>query len=198
MAHIQGNLPLAMKEENERFFRHFVGTPQTSYGADVGKNIKLTGANVFLPVKLEELTEAEAQKAKRNAETETICEIEVTKDMCNIYGTLHGGCAAYIIDLCSSTAIVCYGLYTATDGTGVSSSMNIHWHRPITVGKKLKIISNTVFVDGLIRNAKSELRDLQTNKLYVSAVHSTLAGGSRTAALRKSSKEKAEKINAKL
>ncbi|KAE9402015.1 hypothetical protein BT96DRAFT_817106, partial [Gymnopus androsaceus JB14] len=53
-------------------------------------------------------------------------------DMCNVYGTLHGGCAAYIIDLCSSTSIVCYGLYTGTDGTGVSSSMNIQWHRPIT------------------------------------------------------------------
>ncbi|KAJ4478426.1 hypothetical protein J3R30DRAFT_2898811 [Lentinula aciculospora] len=192
MAHIQGNLPLPMKEENERFFRHFVGTPQTSFGAEIGKDIKLTSANVFLPDELEGKSEAEVAKAKKSAETETVCEIDVTKDMCNIYGTLHGGCAAYIIDLCSSTSIVCYGLYTGADGTGVSSSMNIHWHRPITLGKKLKIVSNTVFVDGLIRNARSELRDRQTDRLYVSAVHSTMAGGSRTAALRKSNKEKTE------
>ncbi|KAJ3755383.1 hypothetical protein EV360DRAFT_85961 [Lentinula raphanica] len=201
MAHIQGNLPMAMKEENERFFRHFVGTPSTSYGADVGKQIKLTGANVSLPVDLDGKTEAEIAAAKKGAEIETVCEIEITKEMCNIYGTLHGGCAAYIVDLvsrCSSTAVVCYGLYTGTDGTGVSSSMNLHWHRPITAGKKLKITSNTVFSDGLIRNARSELRDLQTNKLYVSAVHSTLAGGSRTAALRKSNKDKTEKTNSKL
>ncbi|KAF8830943.1 hypothetical protein F5051DRAFT_409095 [Lentinula edodes] len=193
MSHIEGNLPLVMKEENERFFRHFVGTPQTSFGADIGKNIRLTSANVFLPNELEGKTGSEAEKAKKSAETVTICEIDVTKDMCNIYGTLHGGCAAYIIDLCSSTSIVCYGLYTGTDGTGVSSSMNIHWHKPITLGKKLKVVSNTIFVDGLIRNARSELRDQQTNQLYVSAVHSTIAGGSRTAALRKSNKDKVEK-----
>ncbi|KAF9065461.1 hypothetical protein BDP27DRAFT_1269323 [Rhodocollybia butyracea] len=177
MAHIQGNIPLALKEENERFFRHFVGTPQTSFGADIGKNIRMVRADVFVP-------------AKKSAETQTICEVEVTKDMCNIYGTLHGGCAAYLIDLCSSTSVVCYGIYNGTDGTGVSASMNIQWHRPITTGKTLKIVSNTIFVEGLIRSAKSELRDLHTDKLYVSAVHATIAGGSRTAALRKSNKAK--------
>ncbi|KIK52996.1 hypothetical protein GYMLUDRAFT_49574 [Collybiopsis luxurians FD-317 M1] len=193
MAHMQGNLPLKLKEENERFFRHFVGTPQTSFGASIGNALQLVQCDIFLPrgeAILEGKSAEEVQKLKKSAESQTICEIDVTKDMCNIYGTLHGGCAAYLIDLCSSTAIVCYGLYTGTDGTGVSTSMNIQWHRPITTGKKLRIVSNTVFVEGIIRSSRSELRDQQTNKLYVSAVHSTLAGGSRTAQLRSSSKEK--------
>ncbi|KAF5368184.1 hypothetical protein D9757_011301 [Collybiopsis confluens] len=194
MAHnMRGNLSTEMKDQNERFFRHFVGTPQTSFGADIGKHLNLVQCDVFLPggeASLEGKSEEEKKKIKANAESQTVLEIEVNKDMCNIYGTLHGGCAAYLVDLCSSTAIVCYGLYNGTDGTGVSTSMNLQWHRPITAGKKLKIVSTTVFVEGIIRSARSELRDLTTNKLYVSAVHSTLAAGSRTAAFRKSSNEK--------
>lgn len=87
-------------------------------------------------------------------------------------------------------------------------------------GKTLKIVSKTVFVEGLIRSARSEvsdsmnglpthfcmyltnalhrhssitqLRDLHTNLLYVSAIHSTIAAGSKTTALRKSNKERAK------
>jgi len=190
---MKGNLPMALKFENERFFRHFVGTPQTSFGAEIGKRIRIVQADVFLPeIGLEGKTEEESENVRRGAESQTMCEIEVTRDMCNVFGTLHGGCAAFLIDLCSSTSIVCYGLYTGTDGTGVSSSMNIQWHRPIIVGKTLKIVSKTVFVEGLIRSARSEIRDLHTNLLYVSAIHSTIAAGSRTMALRKSNKESAK------
>lgn len=130
MAHMKGNLPLAMKVENERFFQHFVGTPQTSFCAEIGKRIRIVQADVFLPeIELEGKTEEESEKVRRGAESQTICEIEVTRgkycpkifrlfldsdewllflrslrpivtDMCNVFGTLHGGCAAFLIDLC--------------------------------------------------------------------------------------------------
>ena len=69
--------------------------------------------------------------------------------MCNVFGTLHGACAAYIIDpyvfysskvffevrvdrcRCSVSALITLGRTIGVDGTGVSQSMNLIWHRSI-------------------------------------------------------------------
>lgn len=66
--------------------------------------------------------------------------------MCNVFGTLHGACAAYIIDpyvfysskevradlgRCSVSALITLGRTVGVDGTGVSQSMNLIWHRSI-------------------------------------------------------------------
>lgn len=85
---MKGNLSLAMKVENERFLQHFVGTPQTSFGADIGNGIRLVQADVFLPLpesELEGKIEAEVEKVKKGAESQTICEIDVTKSECYVF-----------------------------------------------------------------------------------------------------------------
>jgi acyl-coenzyme A thioesterase 13 len=72
--------------------------------------------------------------------------------MCNAYGTLHGGCAAYLVDTyvqigrlidsesenrrylpirCSFSALAILGLLLGIDGTGFTQSMDIIWLCPI-------------------------------------------------------------------
>ncbi|KAF9035396.1 hypothetical protein BDZ89DRAFT_922989, partial [Hymenopellis radicata] len=63
-------------------------------------------------------------------------------------GTLHGGCAAYLIDPCSVSSLVSSGFVTGRDGSGVSQSMNLIWHRPVLKGTHLRIISKTIFTEG--------------------------------------------------
>jgi hypothetical protein len=70
-----------------------------------------------------------------------VCDV----DMCNIYGTLHGGCAAYMIDSyvllpsvdflievalrCSSSSLVALGVVKGADYGGMSQALNIIWHK---------------------------------------------------------------------
>ncbi|KAK0190366.1 hypothetical protein F5146DRAFT_1043953, partial [Armillaria mellea] len=150
---IEGNIPLAQKQRCAEIFAHFIGQPATSFGAAIGRDLRLAMVNV--------------------------CEIEVTRDMCNVYGTLHGGCAAYLIDPCSVSALVALGVATGTDGTGVSQSMNLIWHRPAKQGTQLRIVSNTITMDGRLRSSRSEIQDRLTGAVYVSAVHTTMALNSK-------------------
>ncbi|KAG7097543.1 hypothetical protein E1B28_004882 [Marasmius oreades] len=199
---IKGNLTEAQKRRAIQVFQHFIGTPDTSFGAEIGRNLKLVeiavmdssdrsewaveqegfswneGDGSYKPFggkkTRDEKKKTHFSLSVKDAVARTICEIDVTRNMCNIYGTLHGGCAAYMIDPCSVSALVALGMVMGIDGTGVSQSMMIQWHKPATLGTKLKIISTTVCLDGHIRTARSELRDRVNNTLYVSATHSTI------------------------
>lgn len=69
--------------------------------------------------------------------------------MCNVYGVLHGGCAAFLVDMsvhlcpllscmyveyhsirCSSTAIFQCGIRLGFDASGMSQTMSIIYHQP--------------------------------------------------------------------
>lgn len=102
---IAGNVTDEMKVLSAKTLAEFIGTKATSYGAEIGKNLRLAEINVW-------------DREDSTKEAQTVCEIEVTSgwswilhacaiggtskmlatDMCNIFGTLHGGCAAYLID----------------------------------------------------------------------------------------------------
>ncbi|KAF9458491.1 hypothetical protein BDZ94DRAFT_1201082 [Collybia nuda] len=156
---IKGNLSDEEKLQCAKVFARFVSTREKSYGADVGQRLKFIGMNVW-------------GKGSSSAYGETIFEIEVEKDMCNIFGTLHGACAAYIIDPCSVSSLVVLGTVTGVDGTGVSQSMNLIWHQPARLGTRLRVVSTSVFIHGRVRSARCELWNGE--QLCVSAVHSTV------------------------
>ncbi|KAJ3511169.1 hypothetical protein NLJ89_g4256 [Agrocybe chaxingu] len=160
---IQGNVSEEMKRESLYVFRHFVSTQGNSYGAEVGERIKMTSVNIW--------------GDGGEACGETVFEITVEKDMCNIFGTLHGACAAYIVDPCSVSSLVVLGRVKGIDGTGVSQSMNLIWHHPVRLGTKLRIVSTSMSLKGRVRTARCELWDGDT--LCVSAVHSTVNPGQK-------------------
>jgi hypothetical protein len=103
---IKGNLTLEQKQLCANILEYFV-VAGNAYGSEVGKRIQLVEINV-------------TKEDGRGVQGRTVCEVEVakgetrnalrrlmfaqmvanSKDMCNIYGTLHGGCAAYLIDAC--------------------------------------------------------------------------------------------------
>ncbi|KAJ7739729.1 hypothetical protein B0H14DRAFT_2407665, partial [Mycena olivaceomarginata] len=59
------------------------------------------------------------------AEGEMVFEIEITESMCNVYGTMHGGCVAFLLDPTTVASVVLVGHAKGFDGTGVSTSMNV-------------------------------------------------------------------------
>ncbi|KAH0588185.1 hypothetical protein H2248_006900 [Termitomyces sp. 'cryptogamus'] len=156
---VKGNVSEEEKRVALKIFSRFVSTHEKSYGADVGQRLKLVEVNVW-------------QRDSQAATGQTIFEIDVTKDMCNIFGTLHGGCAAYMIDPCSVSSLVVLGNAIGIDGTGVSQSMNLIWHQPARIGASLKIISTSIFIHGRVRSARCEVWN--GDQLCVTAIHSTV------------------------
>ncbi|EKM79759.1 hypothetical protein AGABI1DRAFT_72372, partial [Agaricus bisporus var. burnettii JB137-S8] len=142
---IGGNAPKKIKSLAAEVFWHFVDAKGSSYGVETGRKLRFTEINI------------KNHKGRDDLTVETVFEVVVDRDMCNIHGTLHGSCAAYFVDPCSSSSLVTLGLLLGIDGTGVSQSMNLIWHRPIYMGTKINIRSTSVFLTGRIRTARCEI-----------------------------------------
>ncbi|KAJ7124664.1 HotDog domain-containing protein [Mycena crocata] len=172
---IRGNIPDAEKQVNANVLAYFATgsgrSPFPPFGTEIGGKLKIVELNVW----------DDKESASGSAESEVVLEIEVTRSMCNVYGTMHGGCAAYMLDPATVASTVLLGLAKGFDGTGVSQSMNIHWHHPAPLGSTLIITTRSVFVDGRARLARCEMRDKSTRKLIVSGSHAYLNAGRATA-----------------
>ncbi|KAJ7500016.1 hypothetical protein FB451DRAFT_1430764 [Mycena latifolia] len=125
-------------------------------------------------------------------------EIEVTGSMCNVYGVMHGGCVATVLDsqavwmqpVTTVAMVVLLGLAKGFDGTGVSQAMNVHWHHaaplqlinalPHCSGATLISTTRSVFADGRARLAGCEMRDKARGKLVVSDSHAFFDAGRAT------------------
>ncbi|KAF8165862.1 hypothetical protein B0H34DRAFT_254120 [Crassisporium funariophilum] len=143
---IKGNVSEDMKRFSTALFRFFVSTEDKSYGAAVGQRLKFLEINIW--------------GEGRSACGESIFEIMVGEDMCNVFGTLHGACAAYIVDPCSVSSLVTLGTFLGIDGTGVSQSMNLIWHSPVRMGTKLRVVATSMSMKGRVRSARCEVSEV--------------------------------------
>ncbi|KAJ3973218.1 hypothetical protein EV361DRAFT_80188 [Lentinula raphanica] len=168
---ITGNISDQAKRHVMNMLSYYTGTKEESFGVEIARRLRMRSMNVWATSPGRTSTGRISRKA---TEAQTVFDITVTKDMCNPYGTLHGACACYIVDPCSMSAIVVLGAALGVDATGVSQSMNLIWHRPAKLGTKLRAVSTSIFIEGRIRTARVEIMDEETDKLYVSAIHSTL------------------------
>ncbi|KAJ7629836.1 HotDog domain-containing protein [Mycena rosella] len=163
-AQIAGNVPAAQKQLNANVLAYFTtgsglsGTPPP-FASDIGRQLRIVALNVC------------------GDAAEVELEIDVTESMCNVYGTMHGGCAAYMLDPATVAPAILLGLAKGFDGTGVSQSMNIHWHHPAPLGATLSITTRCIFADGRARLSRCEMRDKISGKLIVSGTHAFLNAG---------------------
>ncbi|KAI0053807.1 Thioesterase/thiol ester dehydrase-isomerase, partial [Auriscalpium vulgare] len=100
-------------------------------------------------------------------EARVVCELFVEEDMLNISGNMHGGCAAYLVDICSTLPIAAYN---ADGRSGVSQIINMIYHAPAKLGAKLKIISTTIAVGGRTMSARCEIWDATNQRLVASGI----------------------------
>jgi len=156
---IKSNLSADDKQLNAKIFDFFVGR-STDYCSAIGKRIVM-----------EEIWVRENARS-RHLEAEAVCGITVEKDMVNTFGVLHGGCTAFLVDLCSSIPPVALGLVKGGDGSGMSQALNLIWHAPASLGTNLRIVSSTVTTaGGRTVVSRCELWDKASDKLLVSGVH---------------------------
>ncbi|KAJ7086253.1 HotDog domain-containing protein [Mycena epipterygia] len=166
---IRGNISDAEKQVNANVLAYFTTgsglSPASPFCSDIGGRLRIVELNVW------------DNEATGTAESQVVLEIEVTESMSNVYGTMHGGCAAYMLDPATVAATVLLGLAKGFDGTGVSQAMNVHWHHPAPLGATLTITTRSVFADGRARLAGCEMRDKGSGRLIVSGTHAFLNEG---------------------
>lgn len=151
---IKGNLPPNVKQMLDTVMHEFMARPNV-YGGSIGQRVTITEASVV--PKNEESSRTEAR---------VVCEITVTEDMLNPEGSLHGGCAAFLIDACTTLVFL-----AAARCAGVSASMNVVYHAPAAPGAKLRIVNSAVAIGSRIMTARSEIWDDTTHRLCVTGVH---------------------------
>ncbi|KAJ7022312.1 HotDog domain-containing protein [Mycena alexandri] len=169
---IRGNISDAEKQINANVLAYFTTgsgiSPFPPFGNEISGRLRMVELNLWDAM------------STGSSESEVVLEIQVTENMCNVYGTMHGGCAAFILDPCTVSAMVLLGLAKGFDGTGVSQAINVHWHHPALLGSTLTVTTRSVFADGRARLARCEIREKLTGKLIVSGTHTFLNAGRAT------------------
>ncbi|KAJ6542644.1 HotDog domain-containing protein [Mycena capillaripes] len=96
-----------------------------------------------------------------------VCELFVNDDMLNGGGNVHGGCSAFLIDVCSTLCLLGFraGRYT------VSQSLNIVYHSPAKLGETLRIVNTTMTVGARALSARTEIWNATKHRLVASGVH---------------------------
>ncbi|KAJ7614324.1 HotDog domain-containing protein [Roridomyces roridus] len=166
---IRGNVSDEAKQLSANTFAYFTTgsglSTNVPFASEIGGRLRVVEANV------------RHDDRTGDAEAEIIVEIEVTESMCNVYGTMHGGCAAFMLDPSTVSSAILLGLVKGFDGSGVSQNMNVHWHHPAPLGTTLVITARSVFADGRARLSRCEMRDKSSGKLVVSGTHTFLNAG---------------------
>ncbi|KAJ7353557.1 HotDog domain-containing protein [Mycena albidolilacea] len=100
-------------------------------------------------------------------EGKVVCELTVTEEMLNGGGNVHGGCSAFLIDICSTLCLMAFNSEINT----VSQSLNIVYHSPATLGETLRIVNTTMTVGARAMSARTEIWNATKHRLVASGVH---------------------------
>ncbi|EIW76261.1 hypothetical protein CONPUDRAFT_168832 [Coniophora puteana RWD-64-598 SS2] len=136
------------------------------YAASTGKRCKLV--EVSIQGKSEEPSRKEAK---------IVAEVTATGDMVNGYGTVHGGCIIFLIDVFSSLPVIAMNFDQTKNGdAGLSSSINTIYHAPAPVGATLRIVAWSTTVGGRTFSSRAEVWDATNRRLVASGTHVKMKG----------------------
>ncbi|RXW23099.1 hypothetical protein EST38_g2738 [Candolleomyces aberdarensis] len=166
---VAGNVPLAVKHRlgnlkayfdswiDPRFFKD----PSYVFGRSVVDNFRVTEVSVYKTVNEESKLEGKV-----------IIELEVTREMINGAGNIHGGCSAFLVDICSSLAVS--ALTLATEGKEyltVSQAINMIYHSPADLGDTIRLVNTSVTVGGRTHTCRTEIWNATHRRLVASGTH---------------------------
>ena len=95
----------------------------------------------------------------------------VVPEMANKNGTLHGGCAATLIDSLSSTLLVGLGQPGRFSLGGITRALDLKFLRAVPVGVEIAIVCEIVHVGRRLALLKAEIRRRDTGDVCVVGEH---------------------------
>ncbi|KAF8590929.1 hypothetical protein K439DRAFT_1611583 [Ramaria rubella] len=167
VSQIRGNVSDSAKLKNVQAFRSMTVGDDTPFAFHIGNKINMTEMDVSFH-----------EEAPGRLQARVVCEIWVEKCMLNTVGIIHGGCIAFLVDMCTTTTSLLLDIYEAERGrvkdTGivalraVSQSLNVIYHAPAKEGTRLKIVSYTVANGKRTHAARCEIWDTANRRLVAS------------------------------
>ncbi|KAI0092119.1 HotDog domain-containing protein [Irpex rosettiformis] len=101
-----------------------------------------------------------------------VFELSVEEDMCNALNSVHGGCSAALIDICTSLTVSLMAFYVAPKThSHVSLVLNTTYHSPAPIGSRLKIVCTTVAFGARTMTVKAEIYDKTHGRLVATGMH---------------------------
>ncbi|KAH9942588.1 hypothetical protein B0H21DRAFT_824142 [Amylocystis lapponica] len=155
---VQGNVSPEVKQKLVQVMTHF--TKGHEFGYPVFKRTKVKEMSLF---EREEDSKLQARMVFEITEQPT--------DMVNGGNTLHGGCSAYLIDVCTSALFTLLGIAQNNVAYHVSQSLNTVFHAGASPGSKLEIVNTTTSMGGRVMTARSEIWDVTNHRLVASGTH---------------------------
>lgn len=132
--------------------------------------------NIMMQLKAKELRVYDREEdGKKHARI--VFELVVQKGMTNPLNSIHGGCAAYLVDVCSSVALSLLSIATNGPVELVSQSLNMVYHAGAPVGSKLEIVNVTTSSGSRVVSARTEIWDATHRRLVASGTHIKMKPG---------------------
>ncbi|KAG2013046.1 hypothetical protein CC2G_009984 [Coprinopsis cinerea AmutBmut pab1-1] len=105
-------------------------------------------------------------------EGRVVVELDVEEDMINGGGNIHGGCSAWLVDMCSSLAMSAVNLTKeGKDYPSVSQAINMIYHSPASVGDRLRLINTSMSMGKRTTSARTEIWNVTHHRLVASGTH---------------------------
>ncbi|KAF9463089.1 hypothetical protein BDZ94DRAFT_1260034 [Collybia nuda] len=144
---------------------YFTNLPPGPHGLIFGQSIveRLVVTEISVHRKAEE---------PKKLEGRLVCELVVDEDMVNGLGNIHGGCSAFLIDVCSSLALTALSMANTGDTySSVSQSLNVVYHSPAALGDRIRLVNTTMTLGARAHSARTEIWNVTHHRLVSSGVH---------------------------
>ncbi|RXW15397.1 hypothetical protein EST38_g10458 [Candolleomyces aberdarensis] len=163
---ISGNASDSTKEvlsSVHRIFANRTGNDNAGpiFGEAIQKRLQVTEVSV----------NPKAEEPQR-LEGKVVLETIVEEDMLNGGGIIHGGCSAFLIDVCSTLALIALNLETTQGAVvSVSQALNVVYHSPAALGDKIRIVNQTITVGARAHSVRTEIWNVTHHRLVSSGTH---------------------------
>lgn len=94
------------------------------------------------------------------------CELEVTRELTNRFGTLHGGCIATLVDVLTTVALL-----TVSDRGGVSTDLSCSYVSPAEVGTRVRVACEVVKAGRTLAWMKCEITRVDDGSVVARGSH---------------------------
>ncbi|KAF9528052.1 HotDog domain-containing protein [Crepidotus variabilis] len=143
---------------------------------DRGDHPPVFGRSILDRMRTTDIWVQQKPEEPMKVEAKVIIEMVVGEDMLNGGGNMHGGCAAFLVDVCSTLALTALGMaQTGTVQGTVSQSLNLIYHSPAAPGDQLKIVNTTLTMGSRVVSARTEIWNATHHRLAVSGTHIKMA-----------------------
>ncbi|OJJ46747.1 hypothetical protein ASPZODRAFT_2014601 [Penicilliopsis zonata CBS 506.65] len=105
-------------------------------------------------------TDLSLESGRQADPARAIYRLTITPELCNLHETLHGGCAATLVDVLSTTLVLALSSPGHFQRGGVTRNLRLTYLRPVARGMRVRLVTEAVHLGRRLVLLRSEIRAL--------------------------------------